>query len=82
MLVYNTSGIYVSNGFVINKPQRRTKTHTAQEQHKENWCDHALRESNKRQARDVAQHNNVYSCYTSANALTAILTNNLQETKA
>jgi hypothetical protein len=82
MLVYKTSGIYVSNGFVINKLQQQTKTCTAQEQHKENWCDHALRESNERQARDVARHNDVYGCYTSANALTAILTNNPQETKA
>jgi hypothetical protein len=36
MLVYNTSGIYVGDGFVIDKPQQQTKTRTAQEQHKEN----------------------------------------------
>jgi hypothetical protein len=82
MLVYNTSGIYVSDGFVINELQQRTKTCTAREQHEENWRDHALRESNERQARDVARHNDVYGCYTSANALTSILTNNLQETNA
>jgi hypothetical protein len=82
MLVYNTSSIYVGDGFVINKLQQRTNTRTAREQHKENWCNHALRESNKRQARDVARHNDVYGCYTSANALTAIPTNNPQETKA
>jgi hypothetical protein len=64
---------------VLQKP---TKTRTAREQHEENWCDRALRESNERQARNVARHNDVYGCYTSANALTAIPTNNLQETKA
>jgi hypothetical protein len=36
ILVYNTSGIHVSDGFVINKPQQQTKTRTAQEQHEEN----------------------------------------------
>jgi hypothetical protein len=64
---------------VLRKP---TRTRTAREQHEENWCDRAVREANERQARDTARHNQVYGCCNSVNALTAIPTENPQETKA
>ncbi|KAL1641026.1 hypothetical protein SLS61_010206 [Didymella pomorum] len=51
-------------------------------QNRENWCDRALREANERQARDTARYNQVYGCCNNVNALTAIPTENPQETKA